>query len=503
MGKKWLFAAFIIVILSTGVFAAMGYHYLTYRNMLMQNAVLRSEQMSVRMFAEHLEQEIISREKRMILDIAFEHQNRIALQQLSRIKESYPLIDLIFIHEGFDPTDRDESLQQWLLQQVKDNLTESTVDMLTLRHFSGSFNNRPIQAGFIQLPPSSSDSVPEFLIFTLDLDFIRNHLLVQQKQRAQKYLLNYFIRDDTGSADKDMIAEKFLVNHSFHDILPFWSVSTKIDNLGIRDRSRIEFIIYSYLISFLVLLIILSIYFIWRQLQYEQKLSQVKSQMIFHVSHELKTPLALIRMYTETLMLGRVTGQAKVQDYYRTILAECDHLSLLINNTLDFSSVEKGIREYHFSHGNLANTIRNVMTQYSYYLEQNGFSFRIDIDDNIPELKFDKLAMNQVIGNLLDNAIKFSPNEKNIHLWLFKKPGELQLKITDNGIGIDSESLETIFQPYKRLSSHFRGSGIGLSLVQHAVEAHGGSIYAISKEGLGSTFIVNLPLPEGKNVAYD
>jgi signal transduction histidine kinase len=489
-GKKWLFAAFIIVILSTCVFAAMGYHYLTYRNMLMQNAVVRSGKMSVRMFAEHLEQEIVSREKRMILDVAFEHPDRMALQQLSRIEKSYPLIDLIFIHEGLDPDDRDESLRQWLLQQVKENLTESTVDMLTLRHFSGSFNNRLIQAGFIQLPQSSSASVPEFLIFTLDLDFIRNQLLLQQKQRAQNSLL-------------DSIADEFLVNQSFHDILPFWNISSKIDNLGIRDRSRIEFIIYSYLISFLVLLIILSVYFIWRQIQYEQKLSQVKSQMIFHVSHELKTPLALIRMYTETLMLGRVSGQAKVRDYHRIILAECDHLSLLINNTLDFSSVEKGIKEYHFSRGNIAETVRDVMTQYSYYLEQNGFSFRVDIDDNIPELNFDKLAMNQVIGNLLDNAIKFSPDEKNIRLWLFKKPDGLQLEVTDNGIGIDPESLEPIFQPYKRLSSRFRGSGIGLSLVQHAVEAHGGSIYAMSKEGLGSTFVVNLPLPEGEDVAYD
>lgn len=502
-GKKLLFAAFIVVIACACVFAGMGYHYLTYRNALMQNAVVRSGRMSVKMVASQLEQEIIAQEKKLILDVVYKRPERVDDQQLAKIKEAYPLIDQLFLHSETDSTFIGEGgdLRRWLVQRVKERKAEMTEEMLTLQHFSGAFNGRPVQAGFLLLPHRHSTTDPDCLIFTLDLEYIRKDLLEQSRSSAGPSSLDMTIHEDLRrtaglSGENDI----FLVEASFRDILPFWNISSQIDNLGIRERSRMEFFIYSYLIFFLFLLILLSVYFIWRQIQSERSLLSVKSQMLFHVSHELKTPLSLIRMYTETLMLGRVTGQSKTRDYHRTILAECDHLHLLINNTLDVSSIEKGIKEYHFVRDSFADTVRHVMSQYGDYLKQQGFSVRIAIDDPLPQSDFDKLAMSQVIANLIDNAVKFSPDEKKIDVRLSQMSSGLQLEISDSGVGIDPESLEEIFTPYNRLSSRFRGSGIGLSLVKHAVEAHGGTVYALSHEGMGSTFTVTLPRAEDKNV---
>jgi two-component system phosphate regulon sensor histidine kinase PhoR len=255
-----------------------------------------------------------------------------------------------------------------------------------------------------------------------------------------------------------------------------------------------EFIIYSGLIVLVLLLIVVSIYFIWMQMQQQQRISQVKSQMMSHVSHELKTPLSLIRMYTETLMLGRIGEQGKINQYHRIILSECDRLHLLINNTLDFSSIEKGMKEYNYSRGDINQAMQEIITSYAYYLEEHGFAFQAEIDPEIPPFLFDRIAMMQIVGNLLDNAMKFSPEKKDIRLYLRQQDNRVVLQVSDQGVGIPEEKIETIFQPYHRLSNRFRGSGIGLALVRHAVLAHHGTIEVKSEAGKGSTFTVTFPV---------
>lgn len=505
--KRLLIISFIIIILCTCVFAGMGYHYLTYRNLLMRNAVVDSGEMSVRMFVNELERDILSREEKMIFDVAFHHADWRDAKQLDIIKSRYPIVDTLFVYTqpvSDSNIEADSTEKGWLIKLLKKQNSGSPLDVLTLRHFAGFFNEMPIQAGCILLPQSPSAVATQYLIFTLDLDYIRKELLPKNKRLIHRSLSEITVKENLGSSGSNVAGKDiFVAEASFHDIFPFWNITAKIDNLGMKKRSRMEFIVYSYINSIILLLIALSVYFIWKQIRQEQKLSQVKSQMISHISHELKTPLALIRMYTETLMLGRVEGQEKTQDYHRIILSECDHLHLLINNTLDFSSIERGMKEYQFSQGNIVETVQHIISLYSYYLQRHGFAFSVSIDEKIPPLFFDKLAMNQIISNLLDNAMKFSPEEKKIHLSLVRKQGKLLLEVTDNGIGINVEALEIIFKPYSRLSNRFRGSGIGLSLVKHAVEAHRGSICALSKEGLGSTFTVTLPLLEDDNVRQE
>lgn len=500
--KNMLIFSFVFVVLCTCIFSGMGYYYLTYRNTLMQDALIKSGKMSVWMLVHNLERDIISQENKMILDVAFQQVQRLDRETLTGIKRNHPAIDKLFFYPRQDLTgskrEQDFDTEEgWLAQNLEAENLRAPIAPLTLRHFSGSFNTTVIQAGFISLPPASPEAVPEFLLFTLDLDYIRSALLPETSDRSLSDVAiterNFLETDDL--TDKDMI----FVDAPFQDILPFWKAVARLDTSDMHKRARMEFFVYSGIILIVFFLIVLSIYFIWGQMQQERKLSQVKSEMISHISHELKTPLSLIRMYSETLMLGRISQPAKIQHYYQIILSECDRLHLLIINTLDFSSIKKGMKEYNFSKGDIAEAVQNMITSYSYYLKQHGFIFHADIDSEIPPFSFDKIAMNQIIGNLLDNAMKFSPEKKEIALTLTRKQNNLILEVSDHGIGIQPEALDAVFEPYYRLSDQVRGSGIALSLVRHAVLAHHGSIRVRSQEGSGSTFVITFPLPENDN----
>lgn len=498
MKRKLLIVAFVFVVFSVCIFSSMGYYYLTYRNELMQNAVVKSGQMTMGMFAQSLELDIISLEHKMILDVALQGTPHVDGSQLAAIKQRNPIVDQLFFSHGLptesDKTSRNQTLQDWLIEKVEVEHSRGAPVPLALFHFSGRFNGQLVQAGFVRF--SSSRETGQYLLFTLDLRYIRNTLLQERTGNADRSLMEISIQERASTpnfglqSDRDILS----VQVPFAQILPFWMLTAGIDTRGMGKRARMECIAYSGIIALVLLLIVVSIYFIWGQMQQERQLSLVKSQMISHVSHELKTPLSLIRMYTETLMLGRVADLSKTGRYYRIILSECDRLHLFINNTLDFSSIEKGMKEYNFHQGNLATVVQDIITSYSYFLEEHGFSFQADLDSTIPPFSFDKMAMMQIVGNLLDNAMKFSPEEKYIHLQLKKKGEKVVLEIADHGVGIQAKALQTIFQPYHRLSTRFRGSGIGLSLVKHAVLAHQGTIRVQSTEGEGSTFVVTFPL---------
>ena len=499
MKKNQLFFSFILIFLCVCAFAGMGYYYLTYRNAIMQDAVEKSGTISVWMFREKLEKYFLSKENKMLLDIAFTRSKNMSNEDLVALRKRHPLIKRIFLFNttNFPETKNNspESIEDWLAEKVELAISRHSAEPFALRHFSGRYKKQPVQAGFLSFPHTPTKGKTEYLIFTFDQDYIRNKVFPEQVRLFDGILPGVKIVEKSMRLDPDATSKDMMfVEAPFHEIFPFWKIIATVDLSGTKKRARMEFIVYSGIIFFVFLLIVLSIYFIWQQMQQERKLSQLKSQIIFHGSHELKTPLSLIRMYAETLMLGRIKHPSKMQEYYRIILSECDRLHLLINNTLEFSNIEKEIKEYDFTKGNIVETLQQIMASYNYYLKQKGFTLHTDIDPDIPSFLFDRVAMTQIIVNLLDNAIKFSPEKKKIHLALRQDAGRLLLEVTDHGIGMKPEALQYIFLPYYRLSKRFRGSGIGLSLVKHAVEAHNGTIRVQSEPGKGTTFSLSFPL---------
>jgi signal transduction histidine kinase len=224
----------------------------------------------------------------------------------------------------------------------------------------------------------------------------------------------------------------------------------------------------------------------------------MKSDFVSNVSHELRTPLALIRLYAETLELGRIKTQQKAEDYYRIIRKESERLTALINNILDFSRIEAGAKEYDFRETDMADLVRNTLDAYRFQIEQQGFAFEQSIDATIPPLHVDREAIARALLNLVNNALKYSADERFLCVKLYCANSTVKLEVIDRGIGITRREQSKIFEKFYRtgdpLVHNTKGTGLGLALVRHITQAHGGEVAVESTPGKGSTFTLSLPL---------
>jgi signal transduction histidine kinase len=235
----------------------------------------------------------------------------------------------------------------------------------------------------------------------------------------------------------------------------------------------------------------------YRNVTKEMALARLKSDFVSNVSHELRTPLSLIRLYAETLEMGRITSPEKYQEYYRIIRKESERLTGLINNILDFSRIEAGRKEYDFRETDMSELVHNTLDSYRYQLEQNGFQFEEKIDE-VPPMRVDREAMARSLLNLVNNALKYSQDRKYIGVNLYRDNGSVKLEVVDQGIGIPHQEQQKIFEKFYRVGDplvhNTKGSGLGLSLVRHIVQAHGGEVAVDSTPGQGSKFTIVLPV---------
>jgi signal transduction histidine kinase len=288
------------------------------------------------------------------------------------------------------------------------------------------------------------------------------------------------------------------MDHPLSEIFQGMVLSIKYPGTTI-DEIGAKFLKYHYIVlAGLSLVMAGGIFLTYRNIFREMKLARLKSDFVANVSHELRTPLALIRLYAETLELGRLTNQEKYQEYFRIIREESERLSALINNILDFSRIEAGRKEYEFKETNLAELIRSTLDSYRFQIENNGFAFEEHIATDIPPVSVDREAIARSLLNLVNNALKYSKDQKFIGVSLYRSNGSVKLEVQDRGIGIAAAEQDKIFEKFYRcgdpLVHNTKGSGLGLSLVRHIVLAHGGSVFVESAPEKGSKFTIALPI---------
>jgi signal transduction histidine kinase len=262
----------------------------------------------------------------------------------------------------------------------------------------------------------------------------------------------------------------------------------------VRLRRRI----YAGLLIPIFLIILLGLYFLWTGVKRERKLARLKADFVSTVTHELKTPLTAIRMFGETLEMGRVESPKQRKKYYELISRESDKLSQMIDNILDFSRMEAGRREYNFKPSDLSRVVSETVAAYGYYLESEGNRIRVELPEEPVEVKIDKDAISQAVLNLLSNAVKFSPPDRPIMVRLSPRGADAIIEVEDRGVGIALEETEKIFQRFYRsgdsMTRKIRGTGLGLAIVRHIVRSHGGEVKVKSEKGKGSTFSIILPI---------
>jgi len=295
------------------------------------------------------------------------------------------------------------------------------------------------------------------------------------------------------------------MERTFADVFPSLVLAIKYQGTTVADIGM-KFLRFHYtVLAALCVLMVGGIWLTYRNVSREMNLARLKSDFVANVSHELRTPLALIRLYAETLELGRLTAKEKYQEYFRIIREESERLTALINNILDFSRIEAGRKEYEFKETNLADLVRSTLDSYRFQIEQNGFAFEENISCDIPPVIVDREAIARSLLNLVNNALKYSKDQKYIGVSLYRANSRVNLEVRDHGIGIAANEQEKIFEKFYRcgdpLVHNIKGSGLGLSLVRHIARAHGGEVLVESTPEKGSKFTIALPLDPGLRTA--
>ena len=339
--------------------------------------------------------------------------------------------------------------------------------------------------------------------FFWDLDYIKEKLIpvelekISEESGLQFQIVQDEISSNTSRNETTTSTDSLML--SFREFpLPWKLLVTQPAFNDLESSLRRENIIYGTLLTVIVVLMLLGAFLIARDISREAETTRVKTEFVHNISHELKTPLTLIRLYSETLQRKEKLPEKEKQEAYEIITKESERLSHLINNVLDFSRIEMGRKEFNFKNGNLANVISDTLESYRYHLEKKGFTVTSEIASDIPDMDFDEEAISSVLVNLLSNAIKFSPKKKEVTIRLFKDGENAVLKVEDKGIGIEPKDLSKIFERFYRCGHQVvcetRGSGLGLTLVRHIVEAHGGTIGVKSVPDKGSVFTIILPI---------
>jgi two-component system phosphate regulon sensor histidine kinase PhoR len=271
------------------------------------------------------------------------------------------------------------------------------------------------------------------------------------------------------------------------------------DELTARVRSRTMLEQVMVLLSCVVLVLGMATILLsaWR----ERRISALKSEFVANVSHELKTPLALVRMFAEMLQSGRVASEAKKEEYLDIIVSESERLSALIENVLDFARVERGRQAYELAEGSVGEAVTKAVGVYRHRAEREGVELTVEVEPGLPTSRIDERAIQLAIINYIDNALKYAPGSGAVAVKAALEGDAVVVRVIDRGPGVPIEDRERIFERFVRGSTAraqaserpVRGSGIGLALVKHIAESHGGAAWVEPAAGGGASFAFSIP----------
>jgi len=274
---------------------------------------------------------------------------------------------------------------------------------------------------------------------------------------------------------------------------------------SVQNRKTLELV----LVTLSCVVILAGVITILLAVERERRLNALKTDFVANVSHELKTPLALVRMFGEMLQSGRVASDEKRKEYLDIIVNESERLSNLIENVLDFARVERGRGAYDFalaSGDDVGRVVARAAQVLRYRAERENVRLEVDVKDDLPECRIDERALQLALINLIDNAIKYGKSGREddpatVCVSAAREGETVLIRVADDGPGIARGEHERIFERFVRGKAAqgasdgnpVRGSGIGLALVKHIVESHGGTAHVESEPGRGSTFVLVLP----------
>ena len=346
----------------------------------------------------------------------------------------------------------------------------------------------------------------EWIVIFNTSEILENVLTPMLHEQASSGNFYWEISDEDGerlSGSDDIPNELLPVKSDFTAGLPSWTLTFYPVNRGLlatffRSGGGVFFYIF---IAVLVILVF-GLIFTLQTVNNKVELSKMKSSFVSTVSHELKSPMTSIRQIAEILVHKKVSPERK-EKYFNMILQQSERLSHLIENILDFSKMEAGQKQFHFENTDLAVVAENVIQSFQDRLAADNFQIQLAISGSVHKINGDREAMEQVLYNLIDNAIKYSGKANKVDINIDSDDHSVRISVRGYGIGIQKNEQEKIFQQFYRVGEELiqtvKGTGIGLTIVKQIVEAHKGKITVESSPGKGSTFILKFPVKNLKN----
>lgn len=365
--------------------------------------------------------------------------------------------------------------------------------------------------GYLKLEPITLTSESSAVLFLLDdnslcgLIFNSAEFISQQLDSKMRSIAgDEFILAVYKPSEKEIVLSTDQVK--FNEIrqtkslwlLPKYNLGITLKGKTIYDLVRARTTQNLILIAGITVLIFIGIWLVFRNIRKEIQLAQLKADFVSNVSHELRTPLSLISMFAETLQMGRINSEEKKKEYYSIIHSETSRLSGIVNKVLNFSKMEAGKRTYRMEKSDLNEVVDNVFNTYKFHLQNNNFEFNYERGEKLPEISFDTDAVSEAIINLIDNAVKYSGDNKAVILKTGIEKNYVFVEVEDKGMGIAEADQKKVFEKFFRVSTgsvhNTKGTGLGLSLVKQIVEAHNGKVLLSSAPGKGSRFKILLPI---------
>lgn len=227
------------------------------------------------------------------------------------------------------------------------------------------------------------------------------------------------------------------------------------------------------------------------------ELADVQSEFVSAVSHEMKTPLSLIRLASDTLAHGRYGSPAAIGEYGRMIMAESQHLARLIDNVLCYARINDSSSQYDDEVIDAADLVQESLDRFAPQFQEAGIVPQLQVPSETVLVKADPLMMGQVVDNLLDNALKYAASGRWVGVTVSAEGGLARMAVADRGPGVPAEERSRVFEKfYRRKGMRHRGAGLGLAIVRRIVEDHRGTVTLTETPGGGSTVTVTLPLAE-------
>ena len=266
--------------------------------------------------------------------------------------------------------------------------------------------------------------------------------------------------------------------------------------VGFRSFEVLTLATFTWAVMLLVLVIMVGVFYTLRYVLRETRTARLKSDFVSFISHELKTPLAAIKMFTETLREGRVSGEEEQQECLELIERESDRLSSLIDKVLAYSKVESEQKAFQFGSCNMAEVVDEAISLFHAHTSDRPREIKLHSVQDISNIQMDRASMIEVVLNLLSNAAKYSPSETDIIVNIRETVDAIAVEVVDKGVGIPKRDHRRIFEKFFRsddlLTREVEGTGLGLAFSRYIAKVHNGDIRVSSQPESGSVFTLQL-----------